>query len=470
MRLSTSEIAAIAGYSPGHFEKSVEGYSIDSRTTCPGDLFFAIRGPRHDGHNFIAQAFERGAVAAVADRAYSPPQAPYARLIITVPDTTRALHQVAREVRRRWHGRVIGITGSTGKTTTKEMIAAVLESKFRVLKSRGNLNNQYGVPMTLLALDSLHQVAVIEMGMSAPREIALLADIARPETGVVTNVAPVHLQLFDSVDSIARAKRELIEGLQSPRAAVLNYDDERVRRFANGFEGQVATFGFQNGADYQALNVRPGRFELGTPVMEFDVRTECRLEPFSIRLPGSHNVENALAAIATADLFSIPRQETRAALSQIRSLDQRSGILMTPGNLTIIDDVYNSNPRAMERMLEVLASWPDARQRIVIAGEMLELGASSQELHRGVGRLCVQAGVNWLLAVQGDARAFLDGAVAAGMPHTRALFFPGPVEAARFCQTIAQPGDVILIKGSRGVGLGNAVAVLRGDEKLHGTA
>ncbi|MGH9447635.1 MAG: UDP-N-acetylmuramoyl-tripeptide--D-alanyl-D-alanine ligase [Terriglobia bacterium] len=464
MSLSTAEISAIAGSSSTAPERSVHGYSIDSRTAQAGDLFFAIRGPRHDGHDFIGQAFERGAVAVVVDNTCSPPPLPYASSIIRVPDTTRALQQLAREVRRRWGGPVIGITGSTGKTTTKEMLAAVLETKFCVLKSRGNLNNQYGVPLTLLGLEPRHEVAVVEMGMSGPGEIALLADIAGPETGIVTNVAPVHLQFFDSVDSIARAKRELIDRLQPPRAAILNYDDERVRRFADGFEGQVVTFGFHPDANFQAVNVHAAHvFDQGSPAIGFELRVGDHLEKFVIPLPGRHNVENALAAIATAGLFGIAPQEARAALAQFRPLDRRSGILKPPNGLILIDDAYNSNPRAMEQMIEVLATWPNARQRIVLAGEMLELGASSPELHRRVGRLCAQAGADWLLAVQGDARAFLDGAVEAGMPHAHALFFAGAMEAAKFCQTIAKPGDVILIKGSRGVGLEKAIEVLSAD-------
>jgi UDP-N-acetylmuramoyl-tripeptide--D-alanyl-D-alanine ligase len=462
VRLSTSEIAVILESLSRPPEKNVEGYSIDSRTAQPGDLFFAIRGPRYDGHDFISQAFQRGAVAAVADRAWSPIPPPYTSCIIAVPDTTRALQQLAREVRRRWQRRVIGITGSTGKTTSKELIAAVLEQRYCVLKSQANLNNQYGVPLTLLGLDHRHEVCVVEMGMSGPGEIALLADIAAPETGVITNVAAVHLQFFDSVDSIARAKRELIEHLRTPRAAVLNYDDERVRGFAEGFEGQVITFGFQEGAGCRAVNVRAtDHFEQG-PGMNFDLQMGRCLESFSLPLPGRHNVENALAAIATAGLFGISPQEMRSALGQFRSLDHRSGILKLPSGLTIIDDAYNSNPRAMERMLEALATWPGARQRIALAGEMLELGPSSQDLHRAIGRLCAQAGVDWLIAVQGDAQAFLQGAIEAGMPASRTFFFSGAVEAGKFCQTLAEPGDVILVKGSRGVGLERAIAFLEG--------
>jgi UDP-N-acetylmuramoyl-tripeptide--D-alanyl-D-alanine ligase len=461
MELSTTEIANILGSRYAASPKTVRGYSIDSRHIQGGELFFAIRGPHHDGHDFVMQAFERGAAAAVVEQASPKISALSSRPLIQVENTTRALQELARAVRRQWGGRIVAITGSTGKTTTKEMIAAILQRQVRVLKSSGNLNNQYGVPLTLLNLAPRHDVGVVEMAMSGPGEITLLASIAEPDIGVVTNVAPVHLQFFDSIDSIARAKRELIEHLRSPAIAVLNRDDDRVRRFADGFKGRVLTFGFEEGADYRALNVHV--LERAFPAIEFDVLGGPYHESISIPLVGRHNVENALAAIATASLFEISTQHVRSALSQFQALGQRTEILKLGGDLTIINDAYNSNPRAMERMLETLASWPGVARRIVIAGEMLELGPSSWQWHHRIGRLCPQSGADWLLAVQGDARAFLQGAIEAGLPRNHALFFSDATEAGRFCQTIARPGDVILVKGSRGVRLEKAIAILRGE-------
>lgn len=465
MQLATSEIAAILGSRWDSPDSDVRGYSIDSRNLQPGDLFFAIRGRDRDGHDFVGQAFERGAAAAVVEAAQAT-RLP-ARGLIPVEDTTRALQELARAVRRRWGGRIIGITGSAGKTTTKEMIAAVLAQQRCLLKSPGNLNNRYGVPLTLLRLEDRHEVGVIEMAMSGPGEIALLASIAEPQIGVVTNVAPAHLQFFDSIEGVAEAKRELIAGLQSPATAVLNYDDPRVRRFADGFEGRVVTFGFAEGAECRASNVGEGvRGEEGSPGMEFDVNAGPYHGRFSIPLAGRHNVENALAAIAVACLFGISAGDLGSALRQFRPLDQRTQVLKLEGGLTIINDAYNSNPRAMERMLEVLAGWRGAQQRIVIAGEMLELGPSSPDWHRQVGRLCAESGVDWLLAVQGDSRGFVEGAVQAGLPLDHALFFSTAAEAGRFCENIARPGDVILVKGSRGVRLERAIEALRPAESL----
>lgn len=458
MQLAMGEVAAILGASCGVPERIAQGYSIDSRTVSRGDLFFAIRGPRFDGHDFVAQAFERGAVAAVVEHALGEKALPaWAPSHVPVRDTTEALQVLARAVRRKWGRRLIAVTGSTGKTTTKELIAAALAPRFRVQKSPGNLNNHYGLPLALLALEPAHEVAVVELAMSAPGEIARLARIAEPQVGVVTNVAPVHLQFFDSVDSITRAKRELIENLESPRTAVLNFDDERVRPFAVGFSGRVVTFGFEDGADFRATEVRAGR----AGESWFRVTGPRFAAEFHLPLPGRHNVENALAAIATASLFDIPSADLQQAFARFQTLHQRSEILTLPGGITVVNDSYNSNPRAMEMMLETLASWPEAGRRIVVAGEMLELGPSSPEWHRKIGRRCAESGVDWLLAVQGDARFFLEGAVAAGLPVERGQFFSSAEQAGERCRALLQPGDVILVKGSRGVRLEKVIELLQ---------
>jgi UDP-N-acetylmuramoyl-tripeptide--D-alanyl-D-alanine ligase len=463
MKFSMGEVAARLDASSETPDRRVEGYSIDSRTLTSGSLFFAIRGPRFDGHEFVGRALERGAVSAVVERAFregAPPE--MAARLVAVPDTVRAIQDLAQSVRRTWGRAVVGVTGSTGKTTTKELIAALLAPKFSVHKSSGNLNNQYGVPLTLLALEPEHEVAVVEMAMSAPGEIARLAEIAEPETGVVTNVAPVHLEFFDSADAIARAKRELIEHLKSPSTAVLNHDDPRVRRFQDGFQGRVVTFGLGEGADFRALDPRVDLHRGGADVgMRFRVAGPAWEAEFQMALPGRHNVENALAAIATASVFEVPVESMVAAMTHFKPLGQRSEVLTLAGSIVVINDCYNSNPRALERMLETLAGWPHAKQRIVVAGEMLELGSSSSELHRQAGRKSAQAGVDWLIAVQGDARFFLEGAIQAGLPAGRTRFFADAEQAGKFCRSLVEPGDVILVKGSRGVHLEKVVEMLQ---------
>ncbi len=337
---------------------------------------------------------------------------------------------------------------------------ALLGRRLRVLCSPGNLNNDYGLPLALLALEPEHEVAVMELAMSAAGEIARLARLAEPEVGVVTNVAPVHLQFFDSVDSIAHAKRELIDYLTTAgegTVAVLNEDDERVRKFAEGFPGRVVTFGLSEKAAFRAVQIHASAgvgsaFRVTTPDWEAE---------FTLPLPGRHNIQNALAAMAAASLFAIPPGEIRHALAEFQSLHQRGEILTLPGEVTVINDCYNSNPLAMERMLEVLAAWPRARRRIVVAGEMLELGPTSPELHRAIGRRCAQSGVSWLIAVQGDAQFFLEGAAEGGIPPAHLRFFPDAKQAGEFCQALVAPGDVVLVKGSRGVHLETVIELLR---------
>lgn len=463
MQLSLAEVAKILGTSSGFPDRIAAGYSIDSRTLAPGQLFFAIRGPRFDGHDFVAPALERGAAGAVVSRDYREKVDPkLAPPLLAVQDPTQALQQLAREVRRKWGRRLVAVTGSAGKTTTKEMIASSLARRYSVLKSPGNLNNYYGVPLALLALEPSHEVAVLELAMSAPGEIAHLAQIAGPQVGVVTNVAPVHLQFFDSVDSIAKAKRELIENLCPPATAVLNYDDERVREFARRLTGgRVVTFGFEEGAQFRATGLRSdaeggSRFRVKSPDFERE---------FHVPLPGRHNVLNALAAVATASLFDVPPEIMAESLRDRPTLHQRSEILTLPGEITLLNDCYNSNPLAMERMLETLAAWPGAQRRIVVAGEMLELGPLSPEWHRSAGRECAESGVDWLLAVQGDARYFIEGAVEAGLPRERAEFFQTPEEAAAVCRGLLQPGDVVLVKGSRGVHLEKVIELLESSQE-----
>lgn len=463
MKLGMGEIAAMLGALTAAPELRVESYSIDSRTLVPGSLFVALRGPHHDGHAFVSQALERGATGAIVERAFFERAAPeVAGRSIPVPDTARALQRLAQSVRRKWGQRLIGVTGSVGKTTTKELIAAILARRLRVHKSAGNLNNQYGVPLTLLGLEPEHEVAVVEMAMSAPGEIARLAGIAEPETGVVTNVAPAHLEFFDSVDSIARAKRELVENLKPPARAVLNQDDPRVSRFAEGFEGRVVTFGFGDGATYRALASETLQNRAASQVgTRFRVQGPEWDRQFWIGLAGRHNVENALAAIAAASLFEVPAGAMAEALSDFKPLGRRAEVLTLPGHIVMINDCYNSNPRAMERMLETLKDWPRAGRRVVVAGEMLELGPSSPELHREVGRKCVDARVDQLIAVAGDAQYFVEGAVEAGLPAGQAHFFADAEQAGRFSLSIVKPGDVVLVKGSRGVHLEKAAEMLK---------
>jgi len=440
MRLSVEEITRMTGARGRAGPEVVEGYSIDSRTLRPGEMFFAVRGER-DGHAFVDAALDAGAAAAVASRG---PLRRQERLLL-VPDPKTALQQLAARARESWGGKVVAVTGSNGKTTTKEIAAALLGTRFRVARSEGNLNNDLGLPLSLLRMDESAEVAVLEMGMSHPGELRLLASIARPDVGVVTNVSAAHLEFFPSQDEIAMAKRELIESLPAAGTAVLNADDERVREFAAAHPGPVVRFGIEAPAEVRAsevesLGLEGTRFRLadGGPV-------------FEAPLAGRHNLYNVLAGLAAGVALGIAPEEMREAVAALRPQRMRGEVLEV-GGARVINDCYNSNPRAAESMLELLAATP-AKRRVAVLGEMLELGEASESLHRHVGRKAAEAGIDIVIGVSGMARALAEQA--------NGTFFDDAPAAGQFLRGALQPGDVVLLKASRGVRLEQAMAALK---------
>jgi len=441
------------------------GVSIDSRTVEPGELFLAIRGPRHDGHGFVAGALARGAAAGVVarERLADYPEEIRGKLL-GVEDTLRALGELAQKYCDQWRERKAGrrvaaVTGSAGKTTTKEILAALLAARFRVLKSEGNLNNEYGLPLTLFRLGDEHDVAVVEVGMSRRGELARLAEIARPEVGVVTNVAPVHLEFFSSVDEIALAKRELIEGLGgADPVAVLNADDARVAKFANVFRGRLHYFGFSERAEFRAENIE-GR---GIEGSVFDFESPEELARLRLPLVGEHNVLNALAALAAASEWGIGAAEAKQVLPKLRPASMRGEILRFAPGFTLINDCYNSNPLALERMIDLLAATPGYRRRILVAGAWREIGLTSVELHHGAGTYAAEKkAIDWIFGVDGDAQELVQGAIDAGHPAGQTKFFDSSQAAAEFLRGFVAPGDLLLVKGSRGVGMEVIAAALK---------
>ncbi len=448
MKLPLSRIAEFVSAS-GSYDGNViaQRYSIDSRTIQPGDLFFAVKGERLDGHDFVEQAFSKGAVAAVVRKDQLGKYLVNTPLL-QVDDTLVALQTLAAAVRRLWGKSLIGVTGSTGKTTTKEAIAHVLSSRFRVLKSEGNFNNHFGLPLTLLRLESEHDAAVIEMGMSHLGEIAALAKIAQPEIGVVTNVAPVHLEFFESIGEIARAKYELIDSLPAGGIALLNADDEYVSQFGRDFHGKVVLYGLRTQADVRAENAKHHGAEGST----FDVVVGGCREKASLPLVGAHNIYNALAAVAVGIERGLTLSEALGALATLAPADKR-GEVVKLGNITIINDCYNSNPKALDAMVDALAAMP-AKRRIVVAGEMLELGAAGEEMHRSSGRHMAERKIDVLVGVRGLAQSMVDSARESGM---RAEFLATPQEAGEWLARETREGDVVLLKASRGVKLEQAL-------------
>ena len=468
MRWTVEEVARALGVTPpGGLDAlaRLAGVSINSRTVARGELFVAIHGPRHDGHNFVVAALDAGALAAVvAQDRVSEFAEPVRSKLIAVTDTLAALQDLAQAVRTRWGRRLAAVTGSAGKTTTKEILAALLAARFRVLKSEGNLNNEYGLPLQLLRLEDSDEAAVVELGMSHAGELKRLAQIARPDVGVVTRVAPVHLEFFSSVDEIALAKRELIEGLAgSDNVAVLNADDPRVARFAKVAPGRVVTFGLSAGADFRAENIDDRGMEgtefdfVGPTGLPVQLAGRVRL---TLPLAGRHNISNALAALAAASVWSVGTAEAKEVFPNLQATGMRGRILRYEAGFSVINDCYNSNPVALTAMVDLLAHTPAQGRRILAAGEMLELGTSSPELHREAGRAASAEKLDWIIGVQGDAESFVHGATDAGHPPERTQFFPSSAEAAEFIVTLVGHGDLLLVKGSRGVKMERIVEAL----------
>jgi len=453
MKLPLSRVAEFLSATGEFDHKAIaQAYSIDSRTVQPGELFFAVKGERMDGHDFVQQALEKEAVAAVV-RKDQLARYPVKTRLLAVDDTLIALQTLAAAVRRLWGKTLVGVTGSTGKTTTKEAIAHVLASRFRVLKSEGNFNNHFGLPLMLLKIEPEHQAAVIEMGMSHRGEIAALAKIAQPEIGVVTNVAPVHLEFFNSVAEIARAKYELIESLPAGGTAVLNADDEYVSQFGRDFHGKVVMYGLHATADIRAENIQ----HRGAEGSLFDVVVDGHREPVTLHMVGTHNIYNALAAVAVGLQQGLSPAEAAGALATLSPADKRGAVVQL-GNITIINDCYNSNPTALDAMVDALAAMP-ARRRIVVAGEMLELGPAGEELHRRVGRHMAERKIDVLVGVRGLAQQMVEAAGQAGM---QAEFVATPEEAGEWLARETRDGDVVLLKASRGVKLERALEAVVG--------
>ncbi len=457
MKLTLGQVADWI-HADGEFDTSLEalGYSIDSRTIGAGDLFFAVKGERLDGHDYVAAALADGAVAAVvSNRWVVPAEVDEARLL-RVSDcedcVLLALQKLAHAVRRQWGGRVIGITGSAGKTTTKEAVAQVLSAQFKVLKSQGNLNNGFGLPLQLLRLEPEHEVAVIEMGMNHAGEIAALAKIAEPDWAVVSNVGPVHLEFFpDGIAGIALAKYELIEALPANGVAVLNFDDNYVASFGRGLGERAVFYGTNEGAEVRAVNIA----EVGAEGMAFTV--EAYGERASVQLPmlGRHNVPNALAAIATGLKSGMALATCAAALGELRAGDKRGEVVIWRG-ATLINDCYNSNPRALDAMVDALMAVPGERH-IVVAGEMLELGPEGESLHRACGKRMAERGATMVVGVRGLAEALVTAAREGGADT---VFVPDAEAAGRWLQANVRAGDAVLLKASRGVMLERALAGL----------
>jgi UDP-N-acetylmuramoyl-tripeptide--D-alanyl-D-alanine ligase len=460
--------AAARLLAPAAGEVEPLGYSIDSRTLRAGELFFAIRGENNDGHAFVGAAFKRGALAAVVDRSFQGGE--FEGRLVRVDDTLAALQSLATGVIRSWRGREVAITGSSGKTTTKDITALLLSRFGPVLKSIGNLNNAYGLPLSVLRLESDgkrpwdFEYAVLEMGMNHRGEIARLTEIAPPAIGVVTNVAAVHLEFFDSVDQIAEAKSEMIMGIRPGGEGVLNQDDPRVARMRGLSTGvEFSTFGIRQKADVMAKHINAN----GLGGTDFVLVTPEATLPARIPLFGMHNLYNALAAATVARLCGVRGAEIVEGLANCAGSKMRGQVLEFKEGFTLVDDSYNSNPTALAALL---ASFNEAKGRIVaVAGEMLELGPQGPALHREAGRNIARsigpesgrANTGVLIGVRGLASEIVEGAREAGMSAEATVFAETSEEAGRVLAAFAREGDLILVKGSRGVKTEKVVEIMK---------
>ena len=459
--------ATVEGLDPELFEKEILDFSIDSRTSEPGELFFALSQPDYvragfngefaDAHNFIGGAFARGAIAAVARRERVTQDEKLLALsdrLLLVDDAIAALQTLARRVYQQWGRPVIGITGSAGKTTTKELTAHILtRCGYRLLKSERNYNNGLGLPLSVLQLVSRghkpdnYDLAVLEMGMSSPtHEIRRLVQITPPDIGVELMVAPVHLEHLGTIETVAAMKAELIEGLKPGGIAVLNADDELVMAMKSKTDGPVLTFGLQNEADVMARQIDVSRF--GS--IRFRLQTPAGDAAAELPMTGAHNLMNALAASAVATALKVKPELIADALSTAKPPRMRGEVLDFAGGFTVVDDSYNSNPRSLLSMARTVAEAREkVQRRVIIAGEMMELGPEAAAMHREAGQAIARLGVDLLWGVRGLAREIVEAAAAAGLEHTR--FFDSSDEAAAAAVTEAREGDLILVKGSRSV-------------------
>jgi UDP-N-acetylmuramoyl-tripeptide--D-alanyl-D-alanine ligase len=444
-------VAGASGVATGPSDRRpIEGVSIDTRTLKPGQMFVAIAGPNFDGHDFVADAVQKGASVVMVHRELVPPPPPVP--VIRVADTTQALKDLGRHVRLQAAIPVAAVTGSAGKTTTKEMLAALLATKGEVLKTEGNLNNQYGLPLTLLRLTPAHRFAVLELGMSAAGELRELSAIARPDVAIITMVAPVHLEFFKSVDEIADAKAEILEGLGPDGAAVLNWEDPRLRRVGEKRKGKVIWFGRDRACDVSAENWR------GTVHgMRFDMRMGGTTLDVALPLPGPHFLLNFLAAAAAAHRLGIAPREIAEAATHIKAAKSRGEVTRLAKGVTLLDDSYNSNPFAVDAAVVALGMAAQGR-RVVFLGDMLELGPSGPDLHRETGgKLRGKADV--VVGVGTLGRLISEGARKAGIAEVHE--FEDSDAAGAAATGIVKEGDAVLVKGSRGAKMERVVEALR---------
>jgi len=447
--LSAEEILKATGGAPlrGGPCWSCSGISTDTRTLAAGDLFIALAGENFDGHDYLAKAAERGAAGLLirADAAKKLAMAPGELPVIAVPDTLRALGDIARDWRQRFQIPVVAITGSSGKTTTKEMIATIASRTRNTLKTEGNLNNRIGVPLTLLRLRKNHEIAVVEMGTNSPGEIAMLTAIALPDVGLITNIGPAHIEGLGSLDAIREEKGSLFEVMAGRGAAILNHDDPAIGVLAGLLQGKRVTFGLGPDAAITARRVET----VGPEGVRFDLVIDGIGAPVFLAAAGEHNVRNALAAAAAAWTLGFDRSQIAAGLAAFRPVPGRTEIRQLGNGAHLVIDTYNANPASVREALKTLQGLRGNGKAVVILGDMLELGERSEEWHEEIGALLANTDIQDLFLKGSLTKALAAGAIRMGFPAERIAFFDDPQQVVSSLRSRLKKGDWVLIKGSR---------------------
>jgi UDP-N-acetylmuramoyl-tripeptide--D-alanyl-D-alanine ligase len=462
MTFSTEEVLKATGGKLLQGEEGIafRGISTDSRTVGEGDLFIALKGERFDGHHFVIQVLEKkaGGVVIEEEKVGDMRWNGYrSRTVIAVKDTLRALGDLARERRRKFGIPVVALTGSNGKTTSKEMIFSCLETTFPVLKTEGNFNNLIGLPLTLLRLTEKERVVVLEMGMNVPGEIRRLMEIAEPDAGLITNIERVHLEGLGSIERVKEEKGELFRKMKKDGVILVNQDDPRVVDLASEFPGQKITFGVERSADVKAKEVRLR----GTEGTSFILMMEGEETEITLPLLGKHFVPNALSAIGVASLFGIEMEKAKEALEHFRPAPMRMEIIHLSRGATLINDAYNANPRSMEVALETLAEVKGRGRAIAVLGDMMELGDFTEEAHQSLGRKAGDLSIDLLFVLGEQAPIVVEFALRHGFEPTRAKVVEGHSEAVALLKERMQEGDWILVKGSRRMAMERIVESLR---------
>ena len=447
----------------GYGEMKVKGFSIDSRMVNDGELFIALKGERTDGHYFLNEAFEKGASACLVEKGkYNLKDLEHGQAIIEVNNSLEALKIIAMKHKEQYNVKVIGITGSVGKTTTKDMVAEVLRISYKVLKTEGNLNTGIGLPLTLLNLNEHHEVIVLEMGMRQMGEIAELCRIAKPDIGIITNIAESHLESLKTIENIAKAKGELLEGLASDGVAIINGDDERVTELKSKAPCRVVSYGTGANANLIMKDIKQWQEKIEC-ILEHRPKGKSETLKMSLNFPGKHNLMNAMAALLAGAQLDVSLTKGVENLKNFYPTDMRNQIFTGKKDITVINDTYNANVKSTKAALDILSDVA-ANRKVAILGDMYELGDYTEKAHLEVGEYVVNKEVDLIIAVGDKARLIKEGALNAGLNNDNVLFYENKEELIKQIQGILRPGDTVLAKGSRGMALEDVVYAIIDEE------